>query len=302
VTRAVQLEQKAHIVERALGRIDEMREVGPAYGYRDRARLQVGRSADGRPTLGFRGWRSHEVIDVPRCPLLSPALDSAFSAIRAEAAAAPPGTEVVVAAGGGSEVSARIGDRTWGAPFIDVAEPGSPPLRIPPGAFAQVGAAANAALVAAVLEAVGPDPGRVLELHAGSGNFTRHLVRLLPGPSGDPLRLERGAAALVASDADREAVERGRRNVPAAEWVQRPGAGPFDTVVVDPPREGLDAAALALAGKVRGRLVYVSCDPQTLGRDAGRLSAAGLALERVVALDLMPQTYHVEVVATFRRR
>src|SRR5205814_58358 len=73
----------------------------------------------------------------------------------------------------------RIGSRTLvlaggGAGDVDVAEPGSPPLYVPPGAFAQVGAAANAALVQAVLEAVGDDPGPVLELHAGSGNFTRH--------------------------------------------------------------------------------------------------------------------------------
>jgi len=31
------------------------------------------------------------------------------------------------------------------------------------------------------------------------------------------------------------------------------------------------------------------------------LAQSGLLLDRVVALDLMPQTYHVEVVASFRR-
>jgi 23S rRNA (uracil1939-C5)-methyltransferase len=77
--------------------------------------------------------------------------------------------------------------------------------------------------------------------------------------------------------------------------------GAVETVVVDPPREGLDAANLALARLARRRLVYVSCDPQTLGRDAQRLREAGLRLQRAVALDLMPQTYHVEVVASFGR-
>ena len=64
--------------------------------------------------------------------------------------------------------------------MVDVSEPGGRPLHIPAGAFAQVGRAANAALVAAVAEAIGPEPGRVLELHAGSGNFTRLLVARSP--------------------------------------------------------------------------------------------------------------------------
>src|SRR4030095_4781063 len=43
VPRAVQLEAKRRIVERALGApVAEVRAVGPDYGYRDRARLVVG--------------------------------------------------------------------------------------------------------------------------------------------------------------------------------------------------------------------------------------------------------------------
>jgi 23S rRNA (uracil1939-C5)-methyltransferase len=143
--------------------------------------------------------------------------------------------------------------------------------------------------VAAVLEQVGSAPGRTLELYAGSGNFTRHLV---------------GRAEVLASDSDRAALGRGREQVPTARWLEAPrprDVGAVETVLVDPPREGLDPANLGLAKLALRRLVYVSCDPQTLGRDAQRLKAAGLRLERAVALDLMPQTYHVEVVASFGR-
>jgi 23S rRNA (uracil1939-C5)-methyltransferase len=302
VTRDVQLDAKRRIVARALGRLDELRAVGPAYGYRDRARLRVG--GGGSQAVGFRAWRSHEIVDVPHCPLFGPQLAAALPEVRARAAGSAPGTEIALGAGG-EEVVARIGSRP--AAFrvvsgialedgegttVDLAEPGSPPLRVPAGAFSQVGAAANAALVAAVLEAVGPGPGRTLELHAGSGNFTRHLVGR--------------AAAVLASDADQAAVQRGRRNVPGADWRAAPPwpdpAGSFATVIVDPPRQGLDPVALSLACAAEHRLVYVSCDPQTLARDARRIAEAGLALERVIALDLMPQTYHVEVVASFRRR
>jgi 23S rRNA (uracil1939-C5)-methyltransferase len=296
VTRAAQLDAKKKIIQRAVGRLDELRAVGPPYGYRDRARLTVGRAG----VVGFHGLRSREVVDVERCLLLGPALAEALPAVRAEARSAPPGTEVAMAAG--DQVAVAIGSRLMQvqgshlSPLppeatVDLAEPGSAPLRVPPGAFAQVGAAANAALVAAVLDAVGPAPGRVLELHAGSGNFTRHLVA--------------SGATVVASDGDPAAVARGQRNVPGADWRVAGAlpsvAGPVDTVLVDPPRTGLDEAALALASAGQ-RLVYVSCDPQTLGRDVARLVESGFTLERVVGLDLMPQTYHVEVVATLRRR
>jgi 23S rRNA (uracil1939-C5)-methyltransferase len=288
VTSEVQREAKRRIVERALGyRVPEVRAVGPPYGYRDRARMVVGR--DG--AVGFRAWGSHAVIDVPACPLLGPALAEALPKVRAEARSAPPGTEVALQAGRDG-VAALVGARPvdlGGPEAPDLAEPGSPPLRVPPGAFAQVGAAANAALVTAVMEAVGESPGPVLELHAGSGNFTRHLVARAP--------------TVTASDADRAAVERGRRQVPGADWRGSPpwpSLPPFDTVLVDPPREGLDPASLAIAASA-SRVVYVSCDPQTLGRDVRRLAPAGLSFRSVVALDLMPQTYHVEVVALLEK-
>ena len=151
---------------------------------------------------------------------------------------------------------------------------------------------------------MGDEPGHILELYAGSGNFTRHLCT-------------RGST-VVAVDGDGDAVARGRRNAPSAEWMVatsstlpagpptdwsalRRGVRRFDLVFLDPPRGGLDATAMRLAVGARERIVYVSCDPQTLGRDAREIARAGFALRAAVALDLMPHTYHVEVVATFER-
>jgi 23S rRNA (uracil1939-C5)-methyltransferase len=303
VSRSVQLEAKRRMVERALGRLDEIRAVGPDYGYRDRVRLTVGRGQGARRAIGFHAWRSRDIVDVPACPLLGPMLSAALPRVREWASAAPPGTEVMVQAGRDGVV-VKSGTRSLTLLLeppssrnaeegtVDIAEPGSPPLRIPADAFAQVGMEGNRALVAALLEALGEQPGKVLELYAGSGNFTRHLVRRSP--------------EVWASDTDGAAVARGKRLVPDARWIGPPPwseAQPVaDTVVVDPPREGLDPAGLAAAAAAQQRLVYVSCDPQTLGRDARLLGEVGLALERVVALDLMPQTYHVEVIATFRRK
>jgi 23S rRNA (uracil1939-C5)-methyltransferase len=304
VEAAEQRRAKGAFVSRALGiEVGEARPVGPDYGYRERARLSVARGA-GQTAIGFSARRTHEVVDVPACLLLVPPLARALPLIRAQAAGAADGEQVPVQAGREGEVAWRLGGRLWRLPpqataaaeaadpddpaaWPDVSDGSGTPLRVPPGGFAQVGQAANAALVAAVGEAVGADPGQVLELFAGSGNFTRLLVQRSP--------------AVVASDGDRAAVARGRRNVPAARWVAPHAlpAAPADTVVVDPPREGLDAASLDRAASARRRLIYVSCDPQTLGRDRSRLQSRGFRLHSAVALDLMPQTHHVEVVAVF---
>jgi 23S rRNA (uracil1939-C5)-methyltransferase len=277
--------------------------------------------ADG--VIGFYARRSHQVVDVPHCTLLAPELQPVLDAVRRSVRELPAGAEIDLQVGRegvhaairlpvgaataqpegetlfkvwraagvvGMRLTGPRGARAFGAPDVDIAGTGEDPLRIPAGGFAQVGRAANAALVAAVMEAVGSQPGAVLELYAGSGNFTRALAAR--------------AVRLTAGDADREAVARGRRSVPRASWsLGPPSAGDTDadTVVVDPPREGLDGANLAAAAAARRRLVYVSCDPQTLARDAARLAAKGLVLRRAVALDLMPHTFHVEVVAVFER-
>jgi 23S rRNA (uracil1939-C5)-methyltransferase len=71
-----------------------------------------------------------------------------------------------------------------------------------------------------------------------------------------------------------------------------------DAVVVDPPREGLDAAVREfLIARKPPRLVYVSCNPVTLARDLKTLLAHGFALDDLRLFDFYPQTAHVEAVA-----
>jgi 23S rRNA (uracil1939-C5)-methyltransferase len=314
VSLEAQRAAKKAIVERALGPDVDVGAVVAAsapLGYRDRAKLAVGKGG----ALGFRGRGSHDIVDVPACPLFGPELARALPALRALAGGLPAETELDVQAGaegvhlnvshtdatGAGHAKREIdrlnaasvvglsiaGKPTLGAAAVNVSEEGGDPLPVPAGAFAQVSRAANAALVDAVMAAVGEAPGVVLELYAGSGNFTRRLVGV--------------ASAVHASEGDPAAVERGKRIVPTAAWALRPQAVAADTVVLDPPREGADRMNLDVALRARRRIVYVSCDPQTLARDARRIVAAGFRLASAVALDLMPQTFHVEVVATFDR-
>jgi 23S rRNA (uracil1939-C5)-methyltransferase len=309
---------KKTIVERALGltAIEPVVAAGPPFGYRDRAKLAVGAGETPRP-VGFRARRSHDIVDVPTCPLFSPALDAVLPAVRAFASRLPAGAEIDLQAGAegvhvnvgqldasgaalarreadrlldGGVVGLSIGGKPFaGQPEVDVAERGGSPLSVPAGGFAQVGRAGNLVLVQRVLEAVGAAPGTVLELYAGSGNFTRELIA------------QAAPARVYASEGDPSAVARGARAAPGATWSARIPDITADVVVLDPPREGADAAHLVAATRARRRVVYVSCDPQTLSRDARRIAAAGLRLTRALAIDLMPQTFHVEVLAIFDR-
>ncbi len=76
-----------------------------------------------------------------------------------------------------------------------------------------------------------------------------------------------------------------------------------DVVLLDPPRAGLEGAALAgLIEAAPNQIVYVSCDPATLARDLRKLLDAGYSLESVTPFDLFPQTYHVESIILMTKR
>jgi tRNA/tmRNA/rRNA uracil-C5-methylase (TrmA/RlmC/RlmD family) len=72
------------------------------------------------------------------------------------------------------------------------------------------------------------------------------------------------------------------------------------TVVLDPPRKGLEPALLdALCERQPRKLVYVSCGFQAFKRDAEALVRFGYRLKRTRAFALFPFTDHVETLAEF---
>lgn len=149
--------------------------------------------------------------------------------------------------------------------------------------------------------------GPVADLYAGVGLFGLALaangaqVTLVEGDPVSGRDLEANAAPF----ATRVRVE--RRSVEsyfdrAARRGASGAAEPASVVIVDPPRTGMSAEAVA--GVIRARpprLIYVSCDPATCARDARALLAGGYALDGLTGFDLFPNTAHVESVALFVR-
>jgi 23S rRNA (uracil1939-C5)-methyltransferase len=75
----------------------------------------------------------------------------------------------------------------------------------------------------------------------------------------------------------------------------------IDAVVFDPPRQGAEAQARALAASAVPRVVAVSCNPATFARDARILVDGGYLLTRVTPVDQFLYSSHVELVALLQR-
>ncbi len=70
----------------------------------------------------------------------------------------------------------------------------------------------------------------------------------------------------------------------------------FDTVILDPPRSGMDGDSLSfLLEKKPTKIIYISCNPMTLVRDLKKLLCSYQILS-VRGFDMFPYTKHVECV------
>lgn len=326
VSREAQSRSKAAQLEDALRRIARLELqrleivapwVGPAYGYRTRARVTV-RAQGGRVWLGFHRRRSTELVDVERCPVMVPVLEHAIVALRAAISRVSREEDIDLIAVG-DRARARVSERLFEdnprlASLTEVevtTGPAAAPdggdlggaILLAPGIFAQSNAAGNAALLDFVEEITSAEPAfsrRVIELYSGSGNFTRVLAR----------RAREVIAVEGATDAVALAATTRPQNVElAAEPVERALAGlqqrgaHFDAALLDPPRSGASREVVAgLAALGVDRVILVGCDFANFARETSRFQEVGLALTRVRPFDFYPQTEHAEVAGLLVRQ
>ena len=275
-----------------------VQEPAPALGWRRRARFHVDRGKAGLYELA-----SQRVLPIDHCPQLEPALDAAYAEV---AAATPPDGELALALAHDGRVAVAT-ERSWrGAARLlgragivgvlagDEAH-GEVVLELEPGLwggprdFAQASRDGNAALIAQTRAALGVGPGRLLELYAGAGNFTRSFAadgwQVAPSDVVAPVRPPAGFEIGSAHDI-----------------LARRAADGWDAIALDPPRTGAAEAIDGMISAAPRTIVYVSCDVATLARDAARLTLGG-QYRAVDAwpIDLMPQTAHIEVVMRFAR-
>lgn len=304
----------------------------PSVGYRTRARLSFAGRA-----LGYLGPGSRSVLDVDHCAVLVPSLDAALGWVRAavlpllkgagelhlgvaereddglapvlalrtgdpQAPALYQLLERAVADGTlrGAQADiagarARLGDPTESSRDVDGRR-----LEVPVGGFRQAHLAANRMLGEAVLRLGAPTGKRVLELHAGHGNFTLPLAQRATSVAAVELGEE--AVRALLENLQRHGLSAAVHGGDALPYVGRARKGTFDLVVLDPPRTGAKELIAPLLKLAPDHILYVSCAPGTLGRDLGMLRDGGYRVIEAQAFDLFPRTAHVETIVALERR
>jgi 23S rRNA (uracil1939-C5)-methyltransferase len=175
-------------------------------------------------------------------------------------------------------------------------------VAIPPGAFLQATAEGEAQLAHLVLRHVG-DAKAVADLFAGVGPFALRLAERARVAAAE---LDEAAVAALRQAAQKtpglKPVSVEKRDLLRRPLLPRELAeARLDAVVFDPPRQGADAQAHAIAASNVPMVVAVSCNPATFARDAKTLIGGGYRLTEVTPADQFRYSYHVEIVARFAR-
>jgi len=309
---------------------------GEEWGYRHRARLSVRHVHNKGVMVGFRERRSTYVANMHECPVLPERMSALIDPLRSligELSVHNRVPQVEIAVGDNAAAlvfrhllalteadhsalrafAGRHGIHVWlqpggpesAAPF----EPAASELyyELPdfgvrlhfrPTDFTQVNHVVNRLLVARAVELLDPQPGeRIGDLFCGLGNFS--------------LPIARRGARVIGFEGSRELVERARQNAAANGLVAQfeemdlfapslAAYGPFDKLLIDPPRQG--AIEIVRSPLGARRIVYVSCDTATLARDAGVLAhTQGYRLAAAGVVNMFPHTAHVESIALFEK-
>ena len=76
----------------------------------------------------------------------------------------------------------------------------------------------------------------------------------------------------------------------------------FDTLIVDPPRKGLDKKTKEFILKhIPSKIIYISCDPNTLMRDLKELENV-YEINNFKIMDMFSYTYHVESFCVLKKK
>ena len=203
-------------------------------------------------------------------------------------------------------VNEARGNVIWGPGFHTLAgretlmdRIGDVKLVFPPGVFSQANPATARRLYEAICNFADLNGHEtVLDLYCGVGPISLYLA------STARQIWSVDDSELAVNTAKQNARRNGRGNcrfvagdVAAIATKLKNDLGHVDLVVVNPPRKGIQPAAMAAILELGApKLIYVSCEPMTLARDLDRFVNAGYRTERLALFDMFPQTEQVESV------
>jgi len=292
------------------------------WSYRLRGQFKI---AGGR--VGFYREKSHEVVDIKACPLMSEEVNQYLARARSLLVPMTAG-EIHISFGGGAVALLKTSHpddmdyNKLARDFMDsgfsgvvVQLPQRKAIRLGMQyvtldletlkytlsalSFSQSNWSLNQAVVGFLKTMLQPLKGKkVMDLCSGAGNFS--------------LPLAMDANEVVAVEESADAVRDGRRNaeingIKNCIFINSPIESAVinddvDMLVVDPPRPGLtDRAISSILRALPGKIAYISCNPTTLARDLKKLSVH-YDLESIRMIDFFPQTYHIESLTLLGRK
>ncbi len=294
-----QLEAKQSFIQEAL-LIDEV-PITPSpqeWNYRSHIRLNLVKKGEGFK-MGYIGFDNRSLVEPTVCPLFSE--DPSFFSLVKEALLTLPNQGIKSASFRIFKVEGKIylAFSTFPKlpktlikfPFSEgtaYKSPGKQKLlgRFPfaPYGFMQSNAPVTQKIHETLIEWVGSQPKKILDLYCGAG-----VTSLLLAQKGHEVVGVEANRSLVPSSNEVNFI---CSNVEAVLPKLLKNFTP-DIILVNPPRTGLSKEIPSLLNAKQ--LLYLSCMPSTLARDIQRLNAR-YSLENVHAFDMFPQTTHVETL------
>lgn len=303
-----------------------------APGTRRRVALHARREGR-RVSLGFKARRSWRVVPIETCIIADPPLVRALPALRRLAEPflsspkSAPTLHVTSTASGldidvtgverpGPSADARVrvamiaaesdiarvtlaGETIYQARQV-VTRFGLASVALPPGAFLQATAEAEATMARLVVEGV-RGARKVADLFCGLGAFAFPMATtasvLAADSSGPAIAALKSALATAPGLKPISAQVRDLERRPLLEEDLKG----VEAAVFDPPRAGAATQAAQFGSSGLSRVIAVSCHPATFARDARIMADQGFDLEHVDLVDQFLWSPHIELVALFSR-
>lgn len=179
--------------------------------------------------------------------------------------------------------------------------------------FTQPNAAVNKHMIEWALAATQGRPGDLLELYCGNGNFSLPLAQNFERVLATEISKTSVASAIYncalnkienvtlvrMSAEDFSAVLAGSKQSRRATEADVLSFN-CQTVLVDPPRAGLDMDTIELVRQYE-MIVYISCNPETLAENIGQLANTH-EVTQTALFDQFPYTHHMEAGVILTRK
>ena len=258
--------------------------------------------------LGFNENKSHTIIDINECQLLTDNLCKLLAPLRELIKSLSSGDIFVLDTPFGIDMHIKTGkDRPTLAllelfatfatnnniarllynndPIIEQVR-----LPYPPDVFLQPSQIGEETLISLMKEHIG-SAKNAIDLFCGAGTFTRPLIEA----GLQVIGYDSAVASVKTLGQNGQVRDLFRNPLLPSEFDQ------IDFVVIDPPRAGAKSQTQLLAQTKIPKIVMISCNPSTCARDIKILLDNGWLLDKITPVDQFTYSNHIELVCALSK-